>query len=327
MERTHRIDRRLNPRDLHLFMVVAEHGNISRAADSLAISRPVISRTIASLERTLGVPLFDRSPQGVEPTLYGRALRKLAVIVSDDLRQGMQEIEFLADPTAGELRIGCNESMTAGLVTAAIGRLSKRYPKLIFHKELGTSDVLPQQTLRERRCELVVAMHITPQPDMDAESLFHERPLVWVGPRSKWLGRRKIRLADLADEPWILTKFDVQPGAPFFEAFRAVGLPVPQARITSSSFASRNTLMASGHFLTLIPDSMLEFGPKPSSIKVLPVVLPRWRQPIAIITLKNRTLSPLAQLLIKSIRELAAPLAKREKRAADRVPLAPIPNP
>jgi DNA-binding transcriptional LysR family regulator len=50
---------------------VAEHGNISKAADSLAISHPVISRMIASLERTLGVPLFDRSPQGVEPTLYG----------------------------------------------------------------------------------------------------------------------------------------------------------------------------------------------------------------------------------------------------------------
>jgi DNA-binding transcriptional LysR family regulator len=111
MQRTHRIDRRLSPRDLHLFAVVADHGNISKAADSLAISRPVISRTIANLERLLGVPLFDRSPLGVEPTLFGRALRKLAITVSDDLRQGVQEIEFLADPTAGELRIGCNESM------------------------------------------------------------------------------------------------------------------------------------------------------------------------------------------------------------------------
>src|SRR5262245_25932428 len=132
MQWTHRIDRRLNPRDLHIFRVVAEHGNISKAADSLATSRPVISRTIADLERTLGVPLFDRSPQGVEPTLYGRALRKLAVTVFDDLRQGIQEIEFLANPTAGEVRIGCSESMTAGLVSAAISRLSQRYPKFIF---------------------------------------------------------------------------------------------------------------------------------------------------------------------------------------------------
>jgi DNA-binding transcriptional LysR family regulator len=146
MQWTDRIDRRLNPRDLHIFLIVAEHGNISKAADSLAISRPVISRTIAALERTLGVPLLDRSPQGVEPTLYGRALRKLAITVFDDLRQGMQEIEFLADPTAGELRIGCNESMIFGLVSAAIGRLSRQYPQLIFHMEQGVSDVLLGQS-------------------------------------------------------------------------------------------------------------------------------------------------------------------------------------
>ena len=62
MQRTHRIDRRLNPRDLHIFAVVAEHGNISKAADTLAMSRPVVSRTIAGLERSLAVPLLDRSP-------------------------------------------------------------------------------------------------------------------------------------------------------------------------------------------------------------------------------------------------------------------------
>src|SRR6266702_7904925 len=102
-----RIGRRLKPRDLHIFMAVAEDGNMAKAAERLAISRPVISRTIAGLERTLGVPLFDRGPQGVEPTLYGHALRKLAVTVFDDMRRGIQEIEFLADPTSGELRLGC----------------------------------------------------------------------------------------------------------------------------------------------------------------------------------------------------------------------------
>jgi DNA-binding transcriptional LysR family regulator len=208
------------------------------------------------------------------------------------------------------------------LLTAAIGRLSQRYPKLIFHMELGTSDVLQLQTLRERRCELVVARQIAPHPDMDTEALFHERPLVWVSPRSKWLERRKIGLAELVDDAWILTAFDVQPGAPLFEAFRAAGLPVPHARITSMSFALRNTLMATGQFVTLIPESMLEFGPKPSPINVLRVALPRWRLPIGIITLKNRTLSPVAQLLIACIRELAAPLARRENRAAARAPLA-----
>ena len=68
-----RIGRRIRPRDLHVFLSVAEHGNMAKAAEHLAISRPVVSKTIAELEHTLGVPLLDRSPQGVAPTLYGRA--------------------------------------------------------------------------------------------------------------------------------------------------------------------------------------------------------------------------------------------------------------
>jgi DNA-binding transcriptional LysR family regulator len=227
MERTPHVSR-LNPRDLRLFMAVTEHGNISKAADSLAISRPVISRTIANLERTLGVPLFDRSPQGVEPTLYGRALRKTAITVFDDLRRGMQEIDFLADPTAGELRIGCNESMAAGLVAAAIGSLSRQYPRLVFHIEIGTSDDLQLLTLRDRKCEFVVARQIAPQSDMDVEPIFHEQCFIWAGPESKWLSRRKIAIAELADEPWILSTWDIQPGAPLFQAFRAAGLPAPR---------------------------------------------------------------------------------------------------
>jgi len=132
-----RIGRRLKPRDLHIFMAVAEHGNMAKAAERLAISRPVISKTIAGLERTLGVPLFDRNPQGVEPTLYGRALCKRGVAIFDELRQGVKEIEFLADPTVGELHVGSNETVAGALVSAVIDRLSRTHPHLVFSWRWG----------------------------------------------------------------------------------------------------------------------------------------------------------------------------------------------
>src|SRR6266852_569153 len=184
MQWTDRIGRRLKPRDLHIFMVVVELGNISKAADSLAMSRPVVSKTIAGLEHTLGVPLIDRSPQGVEPTLYGRALLKWAIAVFDDLRQGVKEIEFLADPNAGELRIGCTETMAAGFVSAVIGRLFQRYPRMGFQMELGDPATLQFHFLRERKCEFVIARMLAPapEPDMDAEALFHEQLFVVAGP-------------------------------------------------------------------------------------------------------------------------------------------------
>src|SRR5437867_9882126 len=133
-----RIGRRLKPRDLHIFMAVAEAGNMAKAAERLAISRPVVSKTIANLERTLGVPLFDRSPQGIEPTLYGRALSKRSVAIFDELRRSVREIEFLADPTAGELHIGCTETISAGLGATVIERLSRRHPKLVVIQETTT---------------------------------------------------------------------------------------------------------------------------------------------------------------------------------------------
>src|SRR5450755_151093 len=90
MHWTDRVGRRLNPHDLHIFMAVVEQGNMARAADSLAISRPVVSRTIAGLEHALGVRLLDRGPHGVEPTLYGRALLKRSVAVFDELKQSVR---------------------------------------------------------------------------------------------------------------------------------------------------------------------------------------------------------------------------------------------
>ena len=156
MDWSDRIGRRLKPRDLHVFLAVAEHGNMAKAADALAISRPVVSKTILDLESTLGVRLFDRSSQGVETTLYGRALLRRSVAVFDELRQSVEEIQFLADPAAGELRIGCNETMAAGFVAATIASLAKRHPRLTFRMELGAANTL-LVPLRERKCELVIA--------------------------------------------------------------------------------------------------------------------------------------------------------------------------
>src|SRR5215207_5729477 len=132
MDWSDRIGRRLKPRDLHVFLAVAEHGNMAKAADALAISRPVVSKTILDLESTLGVRLFDRSAQGVEPTLYGRAMLRRSVAVFDELRQSVEEIEFLTDPAGGEVRIGRTEPTAAGFVAAAIASLSKRHPRLTF---------------------------------------------------------------------------------------------------------------------------------------------------------------------------------------------------
>ena|SRR5690242_5059638 len=108
-----RIGRRLRLRDVHVLLTVVQWGSMAKAAHHLGVSQPAVSKAIADLEHTLGVRLLDRGPHGIEPTLYGSVLVRRGLAVFDDLRQGVDEIGFLANPTVGQVRIGYNESLSA----------------------------------------------------------------------------------------------------------------------------------------------------------------------------------------------------------------------
>src|SRR5919197_2117550 len=127
MQWEERIGRRLKLRDLHIMLAVVQRGSRAKAATELAISQPAVSKAIGDMEHTLGLKLLDRTRRGIEPTIYGRALIRRGLAVFDELRQGVKELEFLADHTAGELRIGSQESIAAGLLPAIIDRFSRQY--------------------------------------------------------------------------------------------------------------------------------------------------------------------------------------------------------
>jgi DNA-binding transcriptional LysR family regulator len=267
------------------------------------------------MEHTIGVSLFDRTSRGVEPTLYGQALRKWGNAVFDDLRQGIKEIEYLADPTTGELRIGCSEAMTAGFVSAVIDRLTRRYPRLILRVTQDEPLKLQALHLRERKIEMVIGRIQGPfaEEDMKAEVLFKEPALVVAGSQNKWVHRRKIELADLIDEPWCLPPPESLSGTHLQKAFRVNGLDYPPpSTVVAQSTQLHASLVATGRYLGILPGAMLWFCGKRLSLKVLPVDLPiqpRLRT-VGIVTLKNRTLSPVAQLFINCARDVAKPLAK-----------------
>src|SRR5262245_39547737 len=96
-----RIGRRVTLRDLHILSVVVRSGSMAKAASYLATSQSAVADAIANLEDALHVRLLDRSPQGIEPTIYANVLLKRGHAVFDELKQGVKEIEFLSDPTAG----------------------------------------------------------------------------------------------------------------------------------------------------------------------------------------------------------------------------------
>jgi DNA-binding transcriptional LysR family regulator len=309
-----RVLRRLKLSDLRLFHAVVEHGGMAKAATHLNISQPAVSKAIAALENTLRVRLLDRNPQGVEPTAYGRALLDGGVAVFDELIKSVKRIEHLADPTAGELRIGCTESGAAGLVPVVVSRLSERYPRVVFRVVTADPVTLVQRELPQRKVELAIGA--VPRPlsprDIEATILFDDRHFVMAGERNKWVRHRNVKLADLMQEPWILPAPDTHMGTQIAEAFRSKGLEPPQSQVISFSIPLCHRLLATGRFLTMHPVIMARLANLP--FKRVDVDFAGIHRPVGVMTLKNRTLTPLAQLFIDCAREIAKPLIKRQQR-------------
>jgi DNA-binding transcriptional LysR family regulator len=312
MDAIERIERRLKLHDMRVLISVVQAGSMGKAAERLGTSQPAISRTIADLEHAFGVRLLDRSPRGVEATAYGRALIKRGIAAFDELRQGVKDIEFLADPTTGEVRIGASIAVAVGFVCAVIDRLSRRYPRMVF-KVLDVDTATATRALEERKVDVVIVHMIRPvdEEHMNAEILLHEPHVVVGGLQSPWARRRKVKLADLINEPWVLPPPDSPFGAVVFEAFRANGLDVPRTIVTSF-FPVRHALLTTGRFLTIVPRVVLAFPAANPMLKTLPIELPTTRRPLGIITLKNRTLSPVAQRFIAGAREFAKLMAKEK---------------
>jgi len=301
-----RIGRRLKLRDLHILSIVVQWGSMVKAASQLAMSQPAVSQSIAELEATLGVRLLDRNARGVEPTLYAHALLKRGHVVFDELMQGVRDIDFLANPTVGEIRVASGDTAAVGLLAEVIDQLSRRYPEIVIRVVQASAETTEYPELRERKVDVALARISKSfvHSELNAEILFDDPSRVVVGALSPWARRRKVSLAELVNETWTLTSDQIIRNM-ITEAFRFQGLEAPQEKVSASSMLLRNRLLATGRYLTVLPDSVLQYNAKRWGLKALPVDLGMKPMSVTIITLKNRTISPAVHLFIEQTRAAA----------------------
>jgi len=313
MQLSDRIGRRMKLHDLHVLMAVVQAGSMNKAAALLSTGQSAISRSIADLEHAVGVRLVDRTHRGVEPTQYGRALLDGGAAVFDDLRQAVRNIEFLADPTAGELRIGCTPLLAASFVSAVIDRLSRHYPRMVFHLVTGYVETLHRE-LSGRNVDLLIARRFGPITDerLDFQFLFDDASIVAAGAQSPWVHRRRIAFSELLEESWVLPPRGSEIASIATKAFRANGVAYPRTAVVTDSPHVRMSLLTTGRFITILPASALKFPTVRPEIKALAVHLPKARAPSGVVTLKARELNPVAQLFIECAREIAKAAGKQK---------------
>jgi DNA-binding transcriptional LysR family regulator len=301
------IGRRLKLRDLHVFLTVAQRGSMAKAAVELEVAQPVVSAVIAGLEHAVGVRLFDRNSRGVQPTQYGRTLLEGGALAFEELKQAVKKIEFLADPSVGAVKIGCPETVAA-LLPPIIERMTRRHPHVVFHVTDAASPTFDVPQLRDRTLDLVVLRVRWPLPqsaivdDLDIEELFDDETMVVAGMESRWARSRKIDLADLVNEEWILPPADTTNSIVVMEAFRARGLRPPTVSFVTYSVTLRTSLLATGRYLSVLPRSMMSLYGRRMALKGLPIKLAERKWPVVIATLKNRTLNPVAHVFIDHLR-------------------------
>lgn len=307
-----RIGRRLKLRDLRILFAVVRAGSMAKAAAQLGITQPAISQAVGDLEAALGVRLLDRGPRGVTATLFGDVLLKRGAEAFDALKQGVREIEHLADPSSGEVWVGASESYIAGgYLSAIVASLARQYPRIVVHVSEANTAALEFQELRAHKVDLMlgrVSGEIR-DDDLRVEPLYDEAIVVGAGRSHRFARRRKLEIAELADESWILAPPNTVVRDLVGSAFRASKMEPPRLSVTTYSMQLRMQLLATGGYVSPIPASLLHYNAERWSLCKLPVALGK-PLPVVVVTLKERTLSPVAALFIDHARTITKELRR-----------------
>ncbi|CAH0287318.1 LysR family transcriptional regulator [Roseomonas sp. CECT 9278] len=301
-----RLARRLRLKDLDALLTVIDAGSMARAAQRLALTQPAVSKAMSEMEATLGVPLLERDARGVRPTAFGEALADRARAMLDELGQAERDLAHIADPMAGEVRIGTTEPMTF-TVAEAIRRLAAERPRVAFDIAIADTGTLVA-ALRARRLDVVVTRAGAGEAaaeDIAADWLYRV-PLVVVADRGNPLLRRRgLRLADVTHEPWTLS-----PPGTFLDrlvvaAFAREGLDVPRAQVVTVSIAMRLALIAGGPWLSILPRNMLHHPTSTGFLRALDITVEDPAGAIAALTLRRRYMPGPVRAFLDVLRESA----------------------
>lgn len=302
----HRIDRlarRLKLKDLHTFHAIVRLGSMSKAAAEVALTPPAVTKVIGDMERLLGVKLLERTSKGVTATAYGEALITGSVNLFDDLKNTLEQIEFLADPTIGEVRVNWSAAWLGSVLPLVIDRISRQYPKIAVNVTTANSNQEQVRALQSRDVDLCFKRFSRqPEEGLELEALFDDPMVVVTSRENKRFRGRSVKLAQLVGEPWCLPDASSPSTIYVMQAFQAASLPLPHVSVHCLSMELQAALAATGRFLTVLPASYLRLNTTTTSLRVLPVALGIDPPPVGIVTLRNRTLSPATNLFVHTLR-------------------------
>jgi DNA-binding transcriptional LysR family regulator len=297
---------RLKPRQLLLLVSIDELGNIHKAADELGMTQPAASKLLKELESALDVTLFDRLPRGMRPTWYGEIMIRHAKMTLANLGTAYDEITALKSGLSGQVAVGCIMPAGIALLPLTVARLKSHYPLLQMRVELDSSDALLAQ-LTDSKLDIAVARLFEhhDKSAFDFEPIAEEAICVVAKHGHALTRKRKLKLRDLADLSWILPTGKVIRHR-FDMVFRSLGLDPPQNIVSTPSLPVTISLLQHAHMVATVPIEVAQQYREHGMVGLVPIDFPLKMDAYGIIVLRNRLLSPAAQIMLKALRATAS---------------------
>ena len=299
-------------RDIEYFAVVAEHGHLGRAAESLGLSQSALSKSLRRLEGSVEAKLIKRTSKGVELTDEGLTLlsrvRPLRLALSDVAR----EVSDLGKGRVGHLRIGVSPGIDFDPLPLACATLLKEAPRVTLKVSVEAIDAL-LSALRHGELDLTVgSVPATPAEGIVQEHLFDDEFFVYAAPDHRLAKRRQVTIADLAQERWAMPMHAIMPSA--VQWLRRVleqhGLPAPRFTLETGSLFLRLQLIASSGLLTLTSRRLVRRLSPQFPMVVIPVKELTWTRHVGVSYRKDAYLSPVARRFIEILKSTARETGK-----------------
>jgi DNA-binding transcriptional LysR family regulator len=296
-------------RQLHHFLAVVEMGSLRRAAQELGISEPALSKSLQHLEEALQVPLLDRGPRGMTPTVYGESLVAHARVVRNELEQAVSDLAEMRGLARGIVRIGTGPTSAMVELPRAVARFTTLYPEIrtIIREGLLT-DLVPG-ILQGDLDFAVVA--ITGEPidaDLTQEALVESGLGIIARAGHPLAAGRALSPKVLENAAWMLPPRQ-DPVRVSFETLWARHDLQPIAPITeTSSILFVLSYLRETDAVAFLPNSVVEFGRSEPQFAMLDIAGFNLKRQLGIVRRSRATLSPAARILVRELQGVAREL-------------------
>ena len=296
----------LKPRHLQLLVALDDFRNVGKVAASLNITQPAVSKSLAELEKGMGMKLFERTARGMHPTIYGECLIRHARTVLTDLAHARDELTELMSGAAGSIQIGALSTAVHSFLPQAVALLKQRTPNTSVLVREGTMESFLSE-LWSGQLDLIVGRLPNNRPGVGLEEkILSEEGVTLVAGRGHPLVRRKqVHWSDLKELPWVLPPAGTLLREPVERAFERHGMPLPINRVETLSVHLICSYLQLSNAVAFVGNDVSKHYEGIGLIAVLPIELPKLQRPVGVAWSNQRALSPTAELMLKCLEEVS----------------------